>query len=144
MTAIPEAFRPLHDAVLTMPMARTLGLRYLRLAPGEADLELPITDALSFRPGQLQATPVFALGDFAAVSAAGTLLPPGWTNATIDGTVKLFAPAAGVLLRAQGRVVDAGKLLSVCQATIHAVAADGTATLCATWLGTARNVPPRT
>ena len=143
MDPIPESFRPLRDAVLAMPMARTLGLRYLRIAAGEADLELAITDALSFRPGQLQATPVFALGDFAAVSAAASLLPPGWSNATIDGAVKLFAPAGGVLLRAHGRVVDAGRLLSVCRADIYAVDAAGTATLCATWLGTARNVPPR-
>ena len=78
-----------------------------------------------------------------AVAAAGSLLPPGWANATVDGTVKLFAPARGACLRARGRVVDAGRLLSICAADVLAVDASGTETLCATWLGTARNLEPR-
>ena len=65
----------LQNAVLAMPMARTLGLRFVRAEPGATELEMPIADALCFQPGQLQATAIFALGDFAAVSAAGSLLP---------------------------------------------------------------------
>ncbi|MDR1969239.1 MAG: PaaI family thioesterase [Burkholderiaceae bacterium] len=126
-------------AVLAMPMARTLGLAFRRLAPGEVELELPVQEALCFRPGQLQASAVFAAADFAAVGAAGTLLPPGWINATIDGTLKLFAPARGSHLRAHGRVVDAGRLLTICAAEVYAVG-EGQETLCATLLGTARNI----
>jgi hypothetical protein len=37
-------------------------------------------------------------------------------------------------------VVDAGKLLTVCAADVYAVAEDGGETLCATLLGTARNI----
>jgi len=129
--------------VLAMPMARTLGLRFVHAAPGAVTLEMPILESFCFRPGQLQATAVYALGDFAAVAAAGSLLPPGWANATVDGTVKLFAPARGACLRARGRVVDAGRVLSICAADVLAVDASGTETLCATWLGTARNLEPR-
>ena len=39
------------QAVLAMPMARTLGLRFTQLAPGEVEIEMPITEALTFRPG---------------------------------------------------------------------------------------------
>ena len=108
-----------------MPMAQTLGLTFTRVAPGEVELEIPVLDAFTFRPGQLQATPVFAIGDFAAVSAAGTTLPPGWINATVDATLKLLAPAQGVALRARGRVIDAGKLLTVCAADVYAVRRTG-------------------
>jgi len=123
-----------------MPMARTLGLRFLRVAPGEVEVEIPVAEPFTFRPGQLQATPVFAIADFAAVAAAGSLLAPGWVNATIDATLKLVAPARGKSLRARGRVVDAGRLLWVCAAEVFAVADDDSETLCATWLGTARNI----
>jgi uncharacterized protein (TIGR00369 family) len=126
--------------VLSMPMARTLGLRFVRIAAGEVELEIPVQDAFTFRPGQLQATPVFAIADFAAVAAAGTMLAPGWINATVDATLKLIAPAQGVALRARGRVIDAGKLLTVCAADVYAVAENGQETLCATLLGTARNI----
>jgi acyl-coenzyme A thioesterase PaaI-like protein len=132
----------LQQLVLAMPMARTLGLRFTRVAPGDVELEIPVTDAFSFRPGQLQATPVFAAADFAAVSAAGTLLPPGWVNSTIDTSLKLFAPARGRCLRARGRVVNTGKLLTVCAADVYSVSEAGEERLCATLLATAQNIAP--
>jgi len=127
-------------AVLAMPIARTLGLRFTALAPGQVEIEMPITENFTFTPGQLQATPVFAVADFAAVAAAGSVLPEGWSNATVDASLKLMAPAVGRLIRARGRVVSAGKLLTVCAADVFAVDAEGTETLCATLLGTARNI----
>lgn len=139
-SAASSPFHQLEQLVLAMPMARTLELAFRRIAPGEVELEIPVRDAFTFRPGQLQATPVFAIADFAAVAAAGTLLPPGWVNATVDATLKLLAPAQGVWLRARGRVVSAGRLLTVCAADVYAVGAGGEETLCATLLGTARNI----
>ncbi|RZL86525.1 MAG: PaaI family thioesterase [Variovorax sp.] len=135
-------FQRLEQAVLAMPMARTLGLRFNRIERGQVEVELPIAEAFTFTPGQLQATPIFAAADFAAVSAAGSLLPEGWRNATVDATMKLVAPAVGRLVRARGRVVSAGKLLTVCAAEVYAVDANGEETLCATLLGTARNIRP--
>jgi uncharacterized protein (TIGR00369 family) len=132
----------LEQAVLAMPMARTLGLRFTQLAAGQVEIELPITEALSFSPGRLQATAVFAAADFAAVSAAASVLPEGWRNATVDATLKLVAPAAGRAVRARGRVVHGGQLLTVCAADVYAVAAEGSETLCATLLATARNIRP--
>lgn len=130
----------LQSLVLAMPMARTLGLRFVRVEPGMVEVEIPVSDAFCFRPGQLQATAVFAVADFAAVGAAGSVLPPGWVNATVDATVKLVAPARGVCLRARGRVIDAARLLTVCASDVFAVDADGQETLCATLLATARNI----
>jgi uncharacterized protein (TIGR00369 family) len=130
----------LQQQVLQMPMARTLGLRFISASPGQVEVEIPVAEAFTFRPGQLQATPVFAVADFAAVAAAGTLLEPGWINATIDATIKLVGPAKGKALRARGRVVHASRLLTVCAADVHAVDEAGAETLCATLLGTARNI----
>lgn len=135
-----HAYPQLERTVLAMPMAQTLGLKFTRSARGAVDLEIPVQEAFTFRPGQLQATPVFAIADFAAVAAAGTLLEPGWINATIDATLKLIGPAKGVALRARGRVIDAARLLTVCAADVYAVSANGDETLCATLLGTARNI----
>jgi hypothetical protein len=52
------------------------------------ELEIPVAEPFTFRPGQLQATPVFAAADFAAVAAvaaAASVLPragttPRWTR----------------------------------------------------------------
>lgn len=131
------------DAILAMPMARTLQLRCIQLSPGQLELEMPVQPALCFREGQLQAAAVYAIADFAAVGAAATLLPAGGFNATVDGSIKLFAPARGTHLRAIGRVVSHGRLLSVCAAEVHAVD-DGRQEHCATLLATARNLLPAT
>jgi acyl-coenzyme A thioesterase PaaI-like protein len=138
----PPMTEQVKQAVLAMPMARALQLQFNRIEPGAVELEVPVSEAFSFRPGQLQATAIFAAADFAAVAAAGTLLQPGWANATIDATLKIVAPAQGRLLRSRGRVVDAGRLLTVCAAEVYAVDADEHETLCATLLGTARNIAP--
>jgi len=140
-TTDSPALDTLRDHVLAMPAARTLGLRFDRVAPGEVDLTLPYQEAFSFRPGQLQATPIFAAADFAAVAAAGTLLPSGWANATIDCTLKIVGPAAGDRLVARGRVVQAAKLLTVAEARVYACRGEEES-LCATMLATARNLPP--
>ncbi len=134
--SMPEQVR---RAVLAMPMAQTLGLSFRRIEPGHVELDVPLQESWCFRPGQLQATAIFAAADFAAVAAAGTLLPPGFINATVDATLKLIAPARGSHLVARGRVVKAARLLTVCAADVFAVR-DGEETLCATLLGTARNI----
>ncbi len=124
--------------VLAMPMAQTLGLAFDALAPGDVTLSAPVQAGWCFAPGQLQATALFSLADFAAVAAAATLLPEGWANSTVDASIKFVAPARGERLRAHGRVVQAGKSLTVCAADVYAI--DGAhERLCATLLGTARN-----
>ncbi|MCB2025268.1 MAG: PaaI family thioesterase [Ottowia sp.] len=122
-----------------MPMAQTLALAFDTIGAGTSTLRAPVQPGWCFAPGQLQATAMFALADFAAVSAAGTLLPEGWANSTVDASVKFVAPARGTHIVARGRVVQPGKTLSVCAADVFAVDAEGREQLCATWLGTARN-----
>lgn len=125
-----------------MPIVKTLGLSIISIGPGTTEMEMAIHDGLCFRPGQVQATPLFAIADFAALGAAATLLPAGWTNTTVDTTLKLIRPAHGTTLRARGWVVRAGRLLSVCAADVFAIDGDVTA-LCATLLATAHNVEPK-
>ena len=142
MMVLNENFaRDVQAAVLSMPVAQMLQLQFRRIEAGEVDIALPFQDRLSFRPGLLQATPVFAIADFAAVSAAATLLPAGWVNATIDCSIKYLAPANGSELLARGRVISAAKLLTVAQAQVYSCR-DGKEVLCATLLATARNLAP--
>ena len=146
MNSPTPLFEATRAAVMAMPMAQTLKIEFRRIEPGFVELEIPVQEAFCFRPGQLQATPVFAAADFAAVVAARTVLPPGFINATIDATLKIVAPACGSHLVARGRVVSASRLLTVCAADVFAVDRDidsGTETLCATLLGTARNIDMR-
>lgn len=129
----------LKRAVLAMPAAKSLGLQFSKVEPGTVELEIPYRDEFSFRPGQLQATAIFAAADFAAIAAAGTLLPPGWINASVDCTLKIVGPANGEKLVARGKVVAPGKLMTVSSAEVYSVR-EGQESLCATALATARNI----
>lgn len=137
--SVPEQIR---QVLLTMPMAQTLKLTVIKIEPGDVELQIPVQEAFCCRPRQLQATAIFAAADFAAVAAAGTMLPQGFINATVDATLKVIAPAIGSHLVARGRVVNASRLLTVCAADVFAVD-NGIETLCATLLGTARNIDVR-
>lgn len=135
----PDYAIQLKRLVLAMPMAKWLGIEFVKIAPGEVELEIACREELSFAPGKMQATAIFAAADFAGVSAAGTLLPAGWINASIDSNLKIVAPADGEKLRARGRVVSSGKLLTVSAAEIFSVR-NSEEVLCATALLTARNI----
>jgi uncharacterized protein (TIGR00369 family) len=135
----PAYAETLQRAVLAMPAAQFLGLQFSKVEPGMVELEIPNREELTFRPGQLQATAIFAAADFAAIAAAGTLLPAGWINASVDCTLKIVGPANGNKLVARGKVVSPGKLMTVSSAEVYSVR-EGQESLCATALATARNI----
>jgi acyl-coenzyme A thioesterase PaaI-like protein len=56
----------------------------------------------------------------------------------VDYTIKLIAPAAGDKIVARGRVVRAGRTLSVTASDVYVVR-EGKEALCATALATIRN-----
>ncbi|MGW4352054.1 PaaI family thioesterase [Nocardia sp. NPDC004582] len=125
--------------VLSMPAAKHLGFEFTRVAPGEADIQQPHRPELTQHNGFFQGGVLGSLADFAAGSAAGTLLQPGWINMTIDYTIKILAPAKGTHVIARGRVLKPGALITTAAADLFAVDND-TETLCATALVTMRNV----
>jgi acyl-coenzyme A thioesterase PaaI-like protein len=80
-----------------------------------------------------------SLADFAGVAAAGTLLPPGWANMTIDYAIKILAPGKGDEIIARGRVVKPGQLMTVATADLYSVSG-AEEILCAVAFITMRNI----
>jgi uncharacterized protein (TIGR00369 family) len=134
--------RDVRAAVLSMPAARHLGFGFGRIAPGEVELVQPYREELTQHDGYFQGGVLGSLADFAAGSAAGTLLPPGWVTMTTDYTVKILAPATGDRILARGRVVRPGRTTTVAAADLFAIEQDEE-TFCATALVTLRNLKVR-
>lgn len=128
-------------AMMAVPIARFIGIDIVRVAPGEADLQLAFREELAHR-GVFLGGVVGAVADFAAGCAAATLHPPGATHATADYTVKLLAPARGEKLLAQGRILQPGRTMSVARTDVYILQAHAQ-TLCATALVTLRNFTAR-
>ncbi len=135
----PEFETLVREAVLTMPAARHLGFDFARVVPGEVEIVQPYREELTQHEGFLQGGVLGALADFAGGAAAGTMLPPGWVNMTIDYTVKILASAKGENVVARGRVVKVGKTVTVSAAEVYSISGTDE-TLCATALVTMRNI----
>jgi len=135
----PDFAELVKAAVSTMPAARTLGFTFGEVGAGTAEIIQPYRPELTEHNGYFQGGVIGMLADFAGGSAAGTLLPPGWVNMTIDYTVKILAPAKGEKVIARGRVVRSSTTISVAAADVFT--ADGKSEqLCATALVTMRNI----
>ena len=101
----------------------TLGARLARVASGEVDVELAFDERLTQQHGYLHAGALTATLDSACGYAALTLMPEEAAVLTVEFKVNLLAPAAGERFLARGRVVRAGRTLTVCRGDAIAFAA---------------------
>jgi len=121
---------------------RTLGARLARVEPGQVEIELPYRDDLTQQHGFLHAGVVTAVLDSSCGYAALSLMPPGAGVLSVEFKVNLLAPAKGELLIARGRVLRAGRTISVCQADAT-MRSGSDETPVATMLGTMMTVKDR-
>lgn len=98
----------------------TLGAELERVAPGEVAIALPFRRELLQQHGFLHAGAVTAVCDSACGYAALTLMEPGTGVLSVEFKVNLLAPAAGERFLAVGRVLRAGRTLTVCQGEVRA------------------------
>jgi uncharacterized protein (TIGR00369 family) len=102
----------------------TLGARITRVAPGEVDVELAFDERLTQQHGYLHAGALTTALDVACGYAALTLMPEEAAVLTVELKVNLLAPAAGERFLARGRVVRAGRTLTVCRGDAIAFSGD--------------------
>ncbi len=98
----------------------TLGAELVSVAPGEVTIALPCTPALAQQQGSMHAGAVTAIVDSACGYAALSLMPPDADVVSVEFKVNLVAPARGDRLVATGRVVRAGRTLTVCTGEVRA------------------------
>jgi uncharacterized protein (TIGR00369 family) len=109
----------------------TCGARMVSVRPGEVVLEVDFRDDLTQQHGFLHAGVISSVADSACGYAALTLMPADHAVLSVEFKTNLLAPARGERFRATGRVVRAGRTLTVCTAEVVAVGgeAPGTAAL---------------
>jgi uncharacterized protein (TIGR00369 family) len=102
----------------------TIGARLVRVAPGEVDIEVAMRDDLVQQHGFLHAGVLASAADSACGYAALSLMPAGAAVLSIEFKINLLAPAAGERMVARGRVLRAGRTITVCQGDVTAYAGD--------------------
>ena len=96
----------------------TMGATLGRVAPGFVEIDLRPGPAVSQQHGFVHAGAVAAIADTAAGYAALTLMPPDTGVLTAEFKINLMAPATGDRILARGKVVRAGRTLTIAQAEV--------------------------
>lgn len=107
------------------PFMKTLGARLERVSDGEVEIHLPLHPSLLQHTGVLHAGVITAVVDSACGFAAATRLAADQTVVSVEFKLNLLAPATGESVRAIGKIVRAGRTLTVCTGEVWAV--DGSA-----------------
>lgn len=94
----------------------TIGARLAHVAAGEIEIRVPFRPDLTQQHGFLHAGVVTSALDSACGYAAFSLMPEGVGVLTLEFKTNLLAPAKGEELIARGRVLRAGRTITVCQA----------------------------
>lgn len=118
-----DAEARVRDSFARQGLMGTLGATLVSVAPGAVEITLRPHDAISQQHGFVHAGAVTAIADSAAGYAALTLMPPGSGVLSTEFKINLLAPAAGDRIVARGRVVKAGRTLTVVQTEVFAESA---------------------
>jgi uncharacterized protein (TIGR00369 family) len=126
----PDFERKVRDSFARQQVMRLLGAALTRVEPGLVEIELPYRADLTQQHGYIHAGIVGTIADSAGGYAGYSLMPAGSSVLSVEYRVHLLAPAAGERLVARGRVVRAGRTLTVCELKVEAVKG-GERTACA-------------
>jgi uncharacterized protein (TIGR00369 family) len=102
----------------------TLGAAIEFLAPGEVHLSLPFGRRFCQQNGFMHAGAIASVADSANGYAAYTLTPPETNVLAVEFKINLLAPARAESFLACGRVLRAGRRLTVCQAEVFTAGPD--------------------
>lgn len=129
-------FREIATATFAAQRAmKTLGIRILRLEPGEVDLAMDYAPEFSQQNGFVHAGIITAGLDTACGIAAFTLMPAGADILTVEFKTNLLAPGKGERFEFRGFVIKPGRRLTVCEGRAYAMN-HGAESLVATMSGT--------
>lgn len=130
------------DSFQAQGLMATLGASLALVAEGEVHIALPFSTTLSQQHGYLHAGATTSIVDSACGYAALTRAPAGFEVVTAEFKINLLRPALGERFLAIGRVVNAGKLLTVCAGEVRAFSgSDGAHKVIALMQATIVNVP---
>jgi uncharacterized protein (TIGR00369 family) len=112
----PHFEQAIRDSFAAQQLMATIGARLGRVAAGEIEIRVPFRSELTQQHGFLHAGVVTSALDSACGYAAFSLMPEGAGVLTLEFKANFLAPARGEELIARGRVVRAGRTITVCQA----------------------------
>ena len=101
-------------------MMRTIGATLGKISPGQVEVFLLPTPAITQQHGFVHGGAVGSIADSAAGYAALSMMPIDRSVLTTEYKINLLAPATGQRIIARGKVIKAGRTLTLSQAEVFA------------------------
>lgn len=120
----PDFETRVRDSFSKQEMLTSLGAKLGLVRAGEVHLAAPYDARFTQQDGFLHAGIVATLMDSACGYAAYSLMPAASRVLSVEFKVNLLAPARGPRFRAEGRVIKAGRTLTVCEGKLFAIEKD--------------------
>lgn len=117
----PQFAQRVRESFVRQGAMHTLGARLGLLEPGAVDIALDWAPALTQQHGFLHAGMISTALDSACGYAAFTLMPADTAVLTIEFKINLLAPAQGESFRMEGRVLKAGRTITVSEGRAYAL-----------------------
>lgn len=131
----PDFERAVRESFSRQTFMTTLGATLERVAPGEVEIAATFDERLCQQNGYLHAGVLTSIADSACGYAALTLAPPGHDVLAVEFKINLLRPASARRFLARGRVLRAGRTLTVSAADVFG-RGDGEDELVASMLST--------
>ncbi len=96
-----------------------IGARLARVEAGDVEVALPFRDDLTQQKGFIHGGIIGMIADTACGYAAFSLMPAGGSLVTVEYKMNILKPGHGAL-RAHGKVIRAGRTLTVARAEVYA------------------------
>lgn len=141
MTLVPKDsnfVEKVRDSFSRQPVMTLIGAELTRIEAGMVDIKLKYREDLTQQNGFLHAGITATIADSACGYAAFTLMPAETDVLTAEYKINLLSPAKGDYFFAEGRVLKAGKTLSVVRSDVFTFTKDEkkmVATMLATVVG---------
>lgn len=117
----PKIEQRVRDSFARQEVINTLNGKITHISPGELHISAPYDKRFTQQDGFLHAGIVTTLIDSACGYAAFTLMPENSRVLSVEFKVNLLNPAHGESFRAEGKVIKAGKTISVCEGKLFAI-----------------------
>ena len=121
----PDYAETVRESFAKQGLMTTLGARIVAIEPGFCVIEMPYAPSVSQQQGFFHGGAIGAIADTAAGYAAYSLMPAGAEILTVEYMLNLVRAALPPMLRAEGRVLRAGRTLTVCRADVYHQRASG-------------------
>ncbi len=113
------------QSIAMQPMMLNIGATLETVAAGAVTIRMPFDERLTQQNGYLHAGVVTTILDSACGYAAFTLAQAGSDILSVEFKVNLLSPAKGDAFLATGRVLKAGKTLTICEGELTAAECQG-------------------